>query len=68
MSFYERAADIIRGGCPLSKITQLSCREQIMRIKTTYANDDTTGILEVENAMNQQLDELDRLYRKAGVV
>ena len=68
MSFYKRALEIIRNGCPLVKIMNLSCREEIVRIKTTFANDDTAGIASVENHMNQQLDELDRFYRKAGAI
>ena len=68
MSFYRRAAGIIRNGCPLAKITALPCRESIVRIKTACTNKDIAGIHAVEEQMNQQLDELDRLYRKAGVV
>ncbi len=68
MSFYKRALEIIRNGCPLSKIMNLSCREEIVRIKTTFSNEDTSGIASVENHMNQQLDELDRFYRKVGAI
>lgn len=68
MSFYKRSLEIIKNGCPLSKIIGLSCREDVVRIKTTFANDDTAGIASVETRMNQQLDELDRLYRKVGAI
>ena len=68
MEFYKRARSIIRNGAPLAKLVNLPCREDIVRIKTTHANDDLAGILAVETRMNQQLDELDRLYRKAELV
>ena len=65
MEFYRRARDIIRNGAPLAKLVNLPCREDIVRIKTTHTNEDLAGITGVETRMNQQLDELDRLYRKA---
>ncbi len=68
MEFYKRARSIIRNGAPLAKLVNLPCREDIIRIKTTYANDDLAGVAGVETRMNQQLDELDRLYRKAELV
>ncbi len=68
MSFYSQAAVIVKNGCPLVKITQLPCREQVMRIKTTFPNDNTAGISEVEEEMNHQLDGLSRLYKMAGAV
>jgi len=65
MSFYSRAGVIIRNGAPLLRLVSLPCREEIVRIKTTFANDDIAGISGVEFRMNAQLDELERLYRKA---
>ncbi|HOF84393.1 MAG TPA: V-type ATP synthase subunit A [Treponemataceae bacterium] len=68
MEFYRRARSIIRNGAPLEKLVNLPCREDIVRIKTTYTNEDLAGITGVETRMNQQLDELERLYRKAEIV
>ncbi len=67
MSFHERASRIIKSGAPLMKVVNLACREEIVRVKTTYKNEDTAGIAAVELRMNQQLDELERMYRKAEV-
>lgn len=64
MEFYKRSDQIIRKGAPVSKLVNLTCREDIIRLKTTYANEDTSGIRSVESKMNNQLDELERLYRK----
>ena len=64
MEFYRRAEKIIRNGAPLAKIVALPCREEIIRLKTTFSNEDTAGIRSVQSGMNNQLDELDRLYRR----
>ncbi len=67
MRFHERASVIIRKGAPLMKIIALPCREEIVRIKTTCANGDTEGVASAVLRMNQQLDELERLYRAGEV-
>lgn len=67
MNFYTRAKTIIRNGAPLIKITALSSRDDIVRIKTSIANDRLEEIKQIEKRMNDQLDELDRMYRKVEV-
>lgn len=64
MEYYRRSLAIIRNGAPLAKLVGLPCREEIVRIKTTFPNEDLAGISGVETRMSAQLDELDRLYRK----
>jgi len=64
MEFYRRTLAIIRNGAPLVKIVSLPCREEIIRIKTTFENSDMAGIAAAEMRMNAQLDELERMYRK----
>lgn len=68
MDFYRRSLSIIRNGAPLAKIVNLPCHEEIVRIKTTCPNGDISAITACEGRMNQQLDELDRLYRKVEAV
>jgi V/A-type H+-transporting ATPase subunit A len=68
MEFFTRASSIISNGAPLSKLVALPCREEIVRIKTTYDNKNLAGIAGVEARMNAELDELDRLYRKVETV
>lgn len=68
MEFYTRSLAIIRNGAPLQKVVALPCREEIVRIKTTYDNKDTAGIAGVGARMGEQLDGLDRLYRKVETV
>lgn len=68
LTFYTRASAIIHRGAPLVKLVSLPCREEIIRIKTTFDNNTLAGILGVQTRMNVQLDELDRLYRKVETV
>jgi V/A-type H+/Na+-transporting ATPase subunit A len=68
MDYYRRATIIIKNGAPLSKLVNLACREEIVRIKTTFKNEDVAGISGVEKRMTAQLDELDRQYRKVEIV
>jgi len=64
MAFYARTSAIIRSGATFVKIVSLPCREEIIRIKTTFENSDMAGIAAVETRMGAQLDELERMYRK----
>jgi V/A-type H+-transporting ATPase subunit A len=64
MDFYHRALDIIKAGSPLLKIRELSCLNAIVRIKSQVANSDIEGIREIENRMNEELDKLEKEYRK----
>jgi len=68
MEFYHRSSGVIRNGAPLAKVVNMPCREEIVRIKTTFDNKDLAGISGVESRMGQQLDELERLYRKVETV
>ncbi|MCQ2981872.1 MAG: V-type ATP synthase subunit A [Treponemataceae bacterium] len=67
MQFYERSLAIIKQGAPLLKITQLPCREQIIRIKTTVPNDQLEQIKAIEIKMDEELSAVERVYRKVEV-
>jgi V/A-type H+-transporting ATPase subunit A len=64
MQFYERAKVCIKLGAPLIKITSLSIRESLSRLKSEIKNDDSPGLAEFERSMQAALDELERSYRK----
>jgi V/A-type H+-transporting ATPase subunit A len=64
MDFYRRALDIIKAGSPLLRIRELSCQNAIVRIKSQVANSDIEGIREIENRMNEEMDKLEKEYRK----
>ncbi len=67
MQFYERSLAIIKQGAPLLKITQLPCREQIIRIKTSVPNDQLEQIKTIEIKMDEELSAIERVYRKVEV-
>jgi V/A-type H+-transporting ATPase subunit A len=68
MDFYNRARQVIKQGAPLVKITALSVREEIVRIKTTVPNDKLEMIRDIEKNLEDQFDGLDRMYRKVDGV
>ncbi|MDR0720542.1 MAG: V-type ATP synthase subunit A [Treponema sp.] len=63
MEFHERAATCIKLGAPLIKITSLSIREELSRLKSTVKNDDTEALSGFEQGMRTSLEELERSYR-----
>ena len=64
MTWYARALAIIKNGAPLSKLVALPSRDEIVRIKTKYPNDDLDGIKAVGARMGEELDGLEKLYRR----
>ncbi|MDR2618508.1 MAG: V-type ATP synthase subunit A [Treponema sp.] len=63
MEFHDRAATCIKLGAPLFKITSLSIREELSRLKSGIRNDDAQGLAEFERNMRSSLGELERSYR-----
>jgi len=63
MEFYERASTCIKLGAPLLKITSLSLREGLSRLKSSVKNDDPGGFAEFEQEMKADLETLERGYR-----
>ena len=68
MDYYSSALALIKSGAPLVKLTALPVREEIMRIKSKYTNDEADKIQDVKMHLENQLDELRRLYRRTGSV
>jgi V/A-type H+-transporting ATPase subunit A len=68
MEFYDRSQVCIKLGAPLIKITSLSIREQLSRLKSGVKNDDAGGIAEFEREMRSNLEELERSYRTREVL
>lgn len=64
---YERALALIKNGCSLSAITELSVLEEIVRIKMDVANDELSKIDDVALHFESQFSELESIYRKALV-
>ena len=63
MEFYEKSGVCIKLGVPLFKITSLSIREGLSRLKSDVKNDDTEDFMNFEREMRAALDVLERSYR-----
>ncbi|MDR1565814.1 MAG: V-type ATP synthase subunit A [Treponema sp.] len=68
MEFHDRAARCIKLGAPLFKITSLSIREELSRLKSGVRNDDAQGLAEFERNMRLGLEELERSYRTREIL
>ena len=62
MQFYERARAVIAKGTPLPQVTALSVREEIVRIKTTYSNEEVGKIHAVKDHLDSQMGDLERMF------
>jgi V/A-type H+-transporting ATPase subunit A len=60
VEFYERANRVIEKGAPLVRVTELSCREDIVRARTSVPNDDPAGIGVIQDRMRAELEALER--------
>ncbi len=64
MSFYKKSQALIKNGAPLLKLSSLSVREEIVRIKTTIPNDKLDEIKAIEKRMDDELASIERIYKK----
>lgn len=64
VDFYKKANALIKSGCPLYKITNMQVREKIIRMKSIYKNDDIEGMKALKNEMNDEFDQISKMYRK----
>ena len=67
MTFYKRALSVIKNGCPLTKVSALGVREDIVRIKLSVPNDALEMINEVLLRLDHQFGELESMYGKAAI-
>ena len=63
MEYYRRAQALVKKGALLMRVSNLPVCEELVRIKTTYKNDEIDKIQEVREHMNVQLGELERSYK-----
>ncbi len=64
MKFYNRAQVLIKNGAPLLKISSLSVREEIVRIKTSIPNDKLDDIKSIEKKLDDEMSAIERIYKK----
>lgn len=67
MEFYTRSLSVIKGGCPLTKISALEVYEEIIRIKTGIPNNELDKINDVALHLDKQFGELESIYSKAAI-
>ena len=64
MSFYERAAALIKSGCPLLRINELSVKNEIIRAKGIVENEQLDKLSVIHSHLESQMGELERLYQR----
>lgn len=64
IEFYNRGLAAVKMGAPLIKVTTLPVREEIIRIKTSVANDKLEELLQVRKHLDEQFTSLEMIYRK----
>lgn len=67
MAYYHRGLSAIKTGAPLSKVVLLPVREELVRIKTEVPNDRLELIQETEAHLEEQLGNVERMYRKVAI-
>ena len=65
VKFYRKALNVVKNGCPLTKINSLSVSNDIVRIKMDIPNDKLDKIQEIHLRMDAQFSELESVYNKA---
>ncbi|MBQ4236870.1 MAG: V-type ATP synthase subunit A [Treponema sp.] len=68
MEFYEKAGATIKEGCPLIKISELPVRGEIVRAKSVVPNERIDDLKTIHNHIEDQIGELERLYKSASVL
>jgi V/A-type H+-transporting ATPase subunit A len=63
MEFYNRSLACVKLGAPLSKITSLSSRERLSRLKTLIKNEEIEKFSDFENDMLAELDQIELSLR-----
>jgi len=62
LHFHDRAARVIAKGCPIVVIRDQPIINRLVRMKTTVPNDQVAQIDEVRQQLDEQMDEVERLY------
>ena len=68
MTFYDKALEAVKIGVPLLKINELPVQSEIVRIKSVVPNDKLDDLTVIANHLEDQMAELERMYRKDAVV
>lgn len=63
MEYYNRGLAVIKAGAPLAKVVSLPVKDEIVRLKSTVPNDKLEMLKDAEKHLDEQMRELERLYR-----
>ncbi len=62
LHFHERARRVIAKGCPIVVVHELPVVSALVRMKTSIPNDQLERFAEIRQALDEQMDELERTY------
>ncbi|MBP3771494.1 MAG: V-type ATP synthase subunit A [Treponema sp.] len=65
MTYYQRALKVIKAGAPLPTVVALPVKDEIVRLKSQVPNDKLEQMKEVEGRLNEQMDNLERQFKRA---
>ncbi|MGP1438589.1 MAG: V-type ATP synthase subunit A [Treponema sp.] len=64
IEFYRHSLTLIKSGCPLYKVMNMKVKEEIIRMKSKYENNDIDGMKALIKKMDDEFDELAKMYRR----
>lgn len=64
MQYYKRALDCLKKGALLQNVANLPVCDEIVRIKMVYKNEELDKAMEVENHLDSQLGDVERLFSR----
>lgn len=68
MDFYEKALNVIKEGCPLARVIELPVRNEIVRAKGSVENNHLEKITVIQNHLEEQINQLERIYSKESAL
>ena len=68
MDYYNRALAVLKEGAPYVKVVTLPVREEIVRAKLEVSNDETDRLKAIEDHLENQMGDLERIYRKVAAL
>ena len=64
MNFHKKSLELLKAGCPLVKIMNLSVREEIIKAKSEIPNNDLTGIKTIASHLDDETSTLLHIYQQ----
>lgn len=64
MNFHKKSLELLKAGCPLVKIMNLSVREEIIKAKSEIPNNDLSGIKTIASHLDDETSTLLHIYQQ----